>query len=422
MTWKPLLTEENSASALRVVREVAGVLADPPLCWVPPGARDEYIRVANATLGGGRAGIALLFGYLARLDPSESSYRAAARNLITQSVRATQSEVMGPSLFGGFAGVGWALRKLSEWDIVACDESAFDAIDDALATYLDRQPWPLHIDLITGMTGIAVYALDRLPHPTAEHCLQLVVRNFVSCAEETPEGITWFTRPELLQAESLRSAPHGYYNLGIAHGVPGILSVLARTAAAGIETDRAARLVDGAVRWLLALQLENGNFPYMTGREVNVRPSRLAWCYGAPGIAAVLHDAGTLLDRAEWRQAAVRIGEWAAALPADQSGVEDAGICHGAAGLAHMFNRLHQATGNALFADAARRWFAHALAYRRDGQGVAGFRAWNPDPTAPEPYLDEPGLLAGTAGIAASLAAACADIDPEWDRMFLMSA
>jgi len=87
-----------------------------------------------------------------------------------------------------------------------------------------------------------------------------------------------------------------------------------------------------------------------------------------------------------------------------------------------MFNRLYQSTGNARFADAARRWFGRVLTYRRDGEGVAGFRAWNPDPKAPEPYLDEPGLLTGSAGIAASLAAACADVAPDWDRMFLLSA
>lgn len=421
MTWQPLLTDESRTSALGVVRDVAAVLAEPPSCWVPADAREQYIRVANATLGGGRAGIALLFGYLARIDPSESSYHTAARALIAEAAGVAQSEVLGPSLFSGFAGVGWALHKLRAWDVVACDERAFDAIDGALVTYLDREPWPFHFDLITGMAGMAVFALDRLSHPQAARCLQLIVRNLESCANETPEGISWFTRPELLPAEGLRVTPHGYYNLGIAHGVPGVLNVLAGIAAAGIEVDRATRLADGAVRWLMASRLENGNFPFMTGPDVRVRPARLAWCYGAPAIAMILHDAGTLLDRFDWREKAIDIGAWAAAVPPEESGVVDAGICHGAAGLGHMFNRLYQSSGDERFADAARRWFAQVLQYRGEG-GIAGFRAWNPEPSAPEPYLDEPGLILGTAGIAAALAAACSDVAPEWDRMFLMSA
>ncbi len=421
MTWQPLLTDESRSVALDVVRDVAAALADPPSCWVPPGAKEQYIRMANATLGGGHAGMAVLFGYLALIDPSESSYRAAARSLIGDSVRVAQSDVMGPSLFSGFAGVGWALCKLSGWEVVACDDSAFDAIDDALAIYLDRDPWPFQFDLITGMAGMAVYALNRRSHPLASRCLQLIVRNLESCAVETPDGISWFTRADLLPPDVLRTAPHGYYNLGIAHGVPGILSVLAGIAGAGIEVDRAARLADGAVRWLMASQLESGNFPFMTGPEVQVRPARLAWCYGAPGIATVLHDAGTLLDRPDWRAMAIGIGAWAAEVPAAQSGVVDAGICHGAAGLAHMFNRLYQSSGDERFADAARGWFARVLQYRSEGEGIAGFRAWNPEPNTPEPYLDEPGLILGTAGIGAALAAACTDVAPEWDRMFLMS-
>ena len=123
----------------------------------------------------------------------------------------------------------------------------------------------------------------------------------------------------------------------------------------------------------------------------------------------------------DWREKAIDIGAWAAAVPPEESGVVDAGICHGAAGLGHMFNRLYQSSGDERFADAARRWFAQVLQSRGEG-GIAGFRAWNPEPSAPEPYLDEPGLILGTAGIAAALAAACSDVAPEWDRMFLMSA
>ena len=422
MTWKPLLTEESRCVALGTVREAAAVLADPPACWVPPGSPEPHIRTANATLGGGRAGIALLFGYLARIDPSDSSYPAAARSLIAYSAGVARSEVMGPSLYSGFAGVGWALWKLRAWDVVAVDERAFDTIDDALVTYLDHHPWRLHFDLIRGLTGMAVYALERRSHPRAALCLELIVRNLESCAVETDGGIAWFTRPELLPAEGLRTTPYGYYNHGIAHGVPGILSILARIAAAGIETDRATHLADGAVRWLLASQLESGNFPFMTGPGVEARPSRLAWCYGAPGIATVLHDAGTLLARADWRREAIRIGEWAAAVPAERSNVQDAGFCHGAAGLAHMFNRLYQSSGDERFAEAARYWFARVLEYRRDGEGVAGYRAFNPETAAAESWLDESGLILGTAGIAAVLAAACTDVAPDWDRMFLMSA
>ena len=51
----------------------------------------------------------------------------------------------------------------------------------------------------------------------------------------------------------------------------------------------------------------------------------------------------------------------AAKRPRGFSGVVDAGLCHGAAGLGHVFNRLFQATGEQRLALAAREWFSVAL-------------------------------------------------------------
>ncbi|HEY2510794.1 MAG TPA: lanthionine synthetase LanC family protein [Polyangiaceae bacterium] len=42
----------------------------------------------------------------------------------------------------------------------------------------------------------------------------------------------------------------------------------------------------------------------------------------------------------------------------------DAGICHGSAGLALMFGRLHRETGDARFDEAARAWIARILDLR----------------------------------------------------------
>ncbi|MGH8432185.1 MAG: lanthionine synthetase LanC family protein, partial [Solimonas sp.] len=193
-----------------MAREIAAALTDPPSCWVPPGAQQQLIRVANSTLGGGRAGIALFFGYLAHSDQESASYASLARDFVGETVRAASTELMGPSLFGGFAGIGWTLARLHDWGVVACDEATFEPIDEALLSFVDRQPWPWQIDLISGVTGIAVYALDRLPRPSAVRTLELIVDTLESSAEKNDQGITWFTPPHLLQPESLREAPHGY--------------------------------------------------------------------------------------------------------------------------------------------------------------------------------------------------------------------
>ena len=54
-----------------------------------------------------------------------------------------------------------------------------------------------------------------------------------------------------------------------------------------------------------------------------------------------------------WQTEAVAIAERAAARAIEDSGVVDASVCHGSAGLAHIFNRLYQATGSPVLHAAA---------------------------------------------------------------------
>jgi hypothetical protein len=101
-------------------------------------------------------------------------------------------------------------------------------------------------------------------------------------------------------------------------------------------------------------------------------------------------------------------------------GIADAGLCHGASGVAHILNRMAQITGDRHLEYGARRWFDRVLRMRVPGQSIAGFpmktglvehRDWAP----------EPGFLFGAAGVALALAAAVRSVPPVWDRVLLLS-
>src|SRR5207248_4085436 len=111
----------------------------------------------------------------------------------------------------------------------------------------------------------------------------------------------------------------------------------------------------------------------------------------------------------------------AAERPPDEAGVFDGGLCHGAAGLGHLFNRLFQATGEPRLREAAQFWFQRTLELRRPQGSIAGFAAWGPGPDGSLNWTDDPGFLTGAAGIALALLAATTPIEPAWDRVFLAS-
>jgi lantibiotic modifying enzyme len=124
------------------------------------------------------------------------------------------------------------------------------------------------------------------------------------------------------------------------------------------------------------------------------RRSPLAWCYGDPGVAAALCVAG-------WHEYATDIAECAAARSIADNSIGDASICHGSAGLAHIFNRLHQATGTPSLRVAAEDWLSHLM----DAQLAD---------------LDS-GFLTGAAGVGLVLLAAATPLEPRWDRVLLLS-
>jgi lantibiotic biosynthesis protein len=171
------------------------------------------------------------------------------------------------------------------------------------------------------------------------------------------EGITWFTPPERLLSRNRKQSPFGYYNLGVAHGVPGVIALLAGACRAGIRPEVAHPLLTGAVRWVMSQRLSEsrgGRYPAWIAPGHESRPCRLAWCYGGPGVAATLLYAAKVLCHEEWEAAAMDIATHAARATPEESGVEDAGLCHGAFGLAHLYNRIYQASGDESFADASR--------------------------------------------------------------------
>jgi hypothetical protein len=128
------------------------------------------------------------------------------------------------------------------------------------------------------------------------------------------------------------------------------------------------------------------------------------------------------MGKASWENAAVRVALRAAARPFPATGVLDAGLCHGAAGLGHVFHRMFLSTGEKRLAEAARVWFARTVAMHGERRGFGGFAAWVPDAKGRVAWRSDAGFLTGAAGIALALAGAITeDPDPVWDRALLLS-
>jgi hypothetical protein len=435
--WLPLLGEGAAvpAGVGGLAERVNAALDDiaEALALPGPAAPKPYSRWP-ADLADGPAGAALFFHYLDQARPGKG-YGEQASAYLEAAIAATAEAVSLPGLFTGFPGVAWTLEHLTGRLLAPPAIGEADAgaeVARALVRYLRHLPRYEGYDLFHGLAGLGIWALERGPWSGAAEAMDSVVRELAEHAERCADGITWHSPPERLTADERATYPQGCYKLGVAHGVPGVIGVLGGMLSAGLDGGAARELLVGAVEWLLRQALPPGAsscFPGAVAPGIEPRPARLGWCRGDGGVALALLVAARAAGKPEWERQALAVARAAAGRPVDPARACHSGLCHGAAGIAHLFNRLFHATGDPLFEAEAVAWIERLLALRQPGLGLAGWLFWrviskgaDPDPGVGWLQLPVPGFLTGVAGVGLALLGAVSPIEPAWDRVMLCSA
>ncbi len=404
--WQPLLDGAQAAEAWQAIEAIAGELAEA-MRQAPP-------ELTQGTLGGDLA----VFFYYLHAATGAAGHRALGGEAIDHAAGALADSALQKALFDGFLRIGWSVEHLRRRGWVDAPDDTCAAVDDAVLGALERGE-PDHFDLMSGLAGQAVYALERAPLGVSPQILARIAARLVSTAIAQPGGRAWRTDPRWLAPWQRAAHPAGYCDLGLSHGTTCVIRVLSELAARGLVVDDGP--VDEAVAWLLGCELPDAapsGFRYFTEGASASAPARLAWCYGDPGVAIALADSARLRRRPAWAAEARRIAARAAGIALDRAGVQDAAICHGAAGLAHTLRRLALATGEPTCDDAARRWLGATLAMRRPDAEGAGFFAFE---VREHRWVRDRTLLTGSAGIGLALLAAVSPVEPAWDRLLLLS-
>jgi|SRR5579859_1700734 len=383
-----------------------------PSCLVPPAVK-AILQVTSeaADLSASDCSAtelcerALLLGY-----SSLAGVGGNSRHRVVELLNLAADRVCGamPSgIFSGLTSVGWTIEHLSRmlvsgWEAEGKDADYLENLDKIIIVRLERGRWLAPYDLVAGLVGIGVYFLERLPRKAAARGLHLILGHLEQQAEYSDQGVTWFTPPELLPSHQREMCPTGYYNLGTAHGVPAVAQFLGELVAASIEAERAKVLLNALMSWLLAHRQRSGAVSrysnWIAPGDTQANLSRVAWCYGDLGIGGLLHHLALRLGREDWLEIAHSLLDGCLARTEDR--VRDAGLCHGALGVAHIYNRVHQVGREGRYRDAAQRYY---------GRGLSMID------------YSHRSFLEGSLGQALALISAVFPIEPHWDRRLLLS-
>ncbi|WP_019608872.1 lanthionine synthetase C family protein [Nocardiopsis sp. CNS-639] len=240
-------------------------------------------------------------------------------------------------------------------------------------------------DLVSGLTGVgvAVWAIDP-SSSLLERVLSYLVRLTRPVRHRGRSYPGWWVHHDPWGRLD-PGFPHGHANTGMAHGLGGILSLLALTYRSG----RAVPAHREAMETLCAA-LDDNQRRDETGTwwprwfvsnssRTDIHSGPPSWCYGTPGLARAQHLAALALADEVRRRAVEDTFVRTLSNPTALGKISDASLCHGWAGLVNL----------------ARAVAADSRTPQRFAPLIEDLRTRL---TAEMEQLLEPGLLEGHAG------------------------
>lgn len=437
--WQPLLPQSLRMRTLEILSTVVERMRDPEKVLAVAEIATQQTSIPTLLnpehLIFGPNGPALACTYLDHCFPNQGWDSIAHRYLDTNKMPET---FFRSSLYGGASGLGFILALLSRDGTRY--QKARAQLNQHICAQVAQQLGPMaglkdvmegDYDLISGATGILAYLLmlhikDVQIQAAIEHLLTYLVR-LASIDQETQRE-RWYISPVYLIDEERRKLyQDGYYNCGLAHGIPGPMAALALAWLEGYQVPGQRDAMLFFSNWLLRYTLFDAwgiNWadvvPLAATRSSDQwkqqYPARAAWCYGAPGVTRALWLTGLALEQPTLCRTAVQSFETVLQRPTSCRNIDSPTLCHGIAGLLAICLRFAHDTDSAIV-HAHIPLLVNQILDLFNSDFPLGFR----DQERSQIFVDQPAWLNGIPGIVLTLLAAALPVEPTWDRIMLLS-
>lgn len=323
-----------------------------------------------------------------------------------------------PYFCGGISGYLYLIEKLMRENYLPAD--FIDKKDlRVLNTYLEKTFFSAlandNIDFLHGAEGILLYLLNSRLYVYGENLVNGYLK-YLELSQTTVSGssiafYSWVNSPsDMIKV----------FNLGMAHGMASTIQILAliyKINDSSLIESRTKTLLEGIVNFYIEQKLLNNicSFPNYINEATN--HSRLAWCYGDLSIGIALYNAGIVLNNTSIQNDALEICKKTTYRHDDEdTGIKDAGICHGTSGLTLMYHNLFNISGIDIFKNAKEYWISRTMEFAKFNGGIGGFKTYTRDG-----YVNELNLLEGSTGIGLVLLSCISDKLFLWDECLLLS-
>ncbi len=291
-------------------------------------------------------------------------------NWILENIQESESIVTAYS--GGICGFAFALRVVKP--LLENDQEIdeiLQEIDEALLTDVDYQIKTGNIDLIHGAIGSATYLLDQN--------IALAAEKIIKFLDETKQELDGEIKWSRYDGYNLHT---DIIDFGLAHGNAGILFFLGKCYSENVMPENCLRLIKGILQFydnnLMNYETAGSFYPAIVklsnyGSKVD-NTTRLGWCYGDLTILnTFLLIADIAKDVALRDKTIDMLLQTSERIEYKETFVEDAGLCHGSAGIALIYMNIYELTGNLKFKEIASFWIDKTYNYSNNKEYIGGY-------------------------------------------------
>lgn len=377
----------------------------------------------DLSLANGYPSLVLLFSALQKRGLSEDGIAHQYVLKIKEKIEA--EGLFDLSLFGGISGLCFAIQQASmggqryQKMLEALNTFLLDGVDRMyLAPIKEKRrknlPCSARLyDPIQGICGIGRYALENIHDSRFLDLVTNITKSLISLSQPfTYKGQQipgWFLSPnDSLNAKNRSLYPNGTFNLGLAHGVTGILAFLSIAYLRGIQLEGQKEAIDRISTWIRDRSFVGKSgimWPYCISweEEVQGKPfskidSRDAWCYGVPGIARTLFVAGKAIGNQDLKSFAATAFRNIFLRSPEKWNLPGPTLCHGIAGLLLITREMSKEEGLEDLDHQVKELENLLLSFYKSSSPW-GFQDIELGPHGKSYEVNKPGFLEGTAGV-----------------------
>lgn len=379
----------------------------------------------NIGLHTGLTGMLLFHFYYYKFENSLHHHKRA-EEIIFRIVELIECNENVFTFCDGISGFFWTIEILKEEGFIETNQEIIGKeIDELLFNQMMFEIDNGNYDFLHGALGIGLYFLKKHKNTTrkskkniyAQYLMRLL-ENLEKLAVKTTNGYYWHSKI------SYNSHLKDVCDLGLSHGLSSILSFLALSYHISELKGLSEKLIISGVEFIETLLKFNFSTEFVlpnyilldqkleSSMKIN---SRLAWCYGDLGVGLTLLKVSELLNRKSVRTNSLNIlkSTLNRTDPLKYQ-VKDAGICHGAFGLAKIYGNIYNKTRQDTFLTARNHWTSIGLDMANH-KNIAGFKA-----LINNLWIEDTSLLEGTSGIGLSILEILHDKKSKWGEAFLI--